>query len=183
MLGTKFKKHTAKVTGQLRSININDPRKYYQILNQAVKQKTPNDLPIDEFEEHFKNLNTTEQENLNETENVLNATNSELDFTEDLNRPVTEAELEKALKSLKNNKATGPDKIMNEEIKGTFREMKDVYLKLFNLIFDSGCYPVAWAEGLIIPIYKKKGSRNDANNYRGITLISCMAKFFFHSFE
>ena len=67
---------------------------------------------------------------------------------------------------------------MNEEIKGTFREMKDVYLKLFNLIFDSGCYPVAWAEGLIIPIYKKKGSRNDANNYRGITLISCMAKFF-----
>ena len=115
---------------------------------------------------------------MNETENVLNATNSELDFTEDLNRPVTEAELEKALKSLKNNKATGPDKIMNEEIKGTFREMKDVYLKLFNLIFDSGCYPVAWAEGLIIPIYKKKGSRNDANNYRGITLISCMANFF-----
>ena len=76
-MGRNLKKHTAKVTGQLRSININDPRKYYQILNQAVKQKTPNDLPIDEFEEHFKNLNTTEQENLNETENVLNATNSE----------------------------------------------------------------------------------------------------------
>ena len=110
LLAVKFKNHTAKVTGQLRSININDPRKYYQILNQAVKQKTPTDLPIDEFEEHFKNLNTTKQGNLIETENGLNATNSESNFTEDLNGPVTEEESEKALKSLKNNKATGPDK-------------------------------------------------------------------------
>ena len=56
--------------------------------------------------------------------------------------------------------------------------MKDVYLKLFNCIFDSGNFPEAWAEGLIVPIYKKKGSNDDPNNYRGVTLLSCMDKCF-----
>ena len=56
--------------------------------------------------------------------------------------------------------------------------MKDVYLKLFNCIFDSGNFPDSWAEGLIVPIYKKKGSKEDPNNYRGVTLLSCLGKYF-----
>ena len=28
------------------------------------------------------------------------------------------------------------------------------------------------------PLYKNKGSRNDPNNYRGITLLSCLGKLF-----
>ena len=35
-----------------------------------------------------------------------------------------------------------------------------------------------WAIGLIVPIFKKKGSRFDPNNYRGITLLSCLGKLF-----
>ena len=32
--------------------------------------------------------------------------------------------------------------------------------------------------GLIRPIYKKKGSLNDPDNYRGISLLSCFGKLF-----
>ena len=32
--------------------------------------------------------------------------------------------------------------------------------------------------GIIQPIYKKKGSVNDPDNYRGITLLSCTSKLF-----
>ena len=50
-------------------------------------------------------------------------------------------------------------------------------VRLFNVIFDSGNFPSIWTEGIIIPLFKK-GHANDANNNRGITLISCLEKIF-----
>ena len=50
--------------------------------------------------------------------------------------------------------------------------------KLFNLILSTGKIPEGWSIGLIKPIFKQKGSANDPNNYRGITIISCFAKLF-----
>lgn len=35
-----------------------------------------------------------------------------------------------------------------------------------------------WTIGLIKPLYKGKGSLNDVDNYRGITLLSCLGKLF-----
>ena len=52
------------------------------------------------------------------------------------------------------------------------------YVGLFNKILDTGEYPDSWSLGLIIPIYKKKGDKRDCNNYRGITLLSCVGKLF-----
>ena len=48
---------------------------------------------------------------------------------------------------------------------------------IFNYIFDSGVFPDSWSDGLKIPLHKK-GSKNDPNNYRGITLLSVLAKLF-----
>ena len=51
-------------------------------------------------------------------------------------------------------------------------------LNLFNIIFDIGYFPEVWSEGYVIPLHKK-GSINDENNYRGITLLStnCLHAF------
>ncbi len=38
--------------------------------------------------------------------------------------------------------------------------------------------PEAWTQVLIVPIYKKKGEITDPNNYRGISLLSCVGKIF-----
>ena len=110
--------------------------------------------------------------------NTITSDNNLCTAIQDLNKPFTLEELSKSIKSLKNNKATGPDQICNEQIKATFETMKNFYLKLFNGIFDSGIFPDSWAEGLIVPIYKKKGNKDDPNNYRGITLLSCLGKYF-----
>ena len=47
------------------------------------------------------------------------------------------------------------------------------------MVFSSGCYPTQWSEGLITPIHKK-GSLDDVNNYRGITLINILSKIYSH---
>ena len=38
-------------------------------------------------------------------------------------------------------------------------------------------FPALWAIGKVVPVFKK-GDRKDANNYRGITIISCLGKLF-----
>ena len=92
--------------------------------------------------------------------------------------PITEDEVKITCKKLKNNKSPGDDGILNEYIKASMNSMVQQYVGLFNKILDSGVYPEKWTVGLIIPIYKKKGDRKDCNNYRGITLLSCIGKLF-----
>ena len=53
-----------------------------------------------------------------------------------------------------------------------------VYIKLFNVILDTGVIPSSWVSGMIMPIYKNKGDRNNPDNYRGITILSCLGKLF-----
>ena len=52
------------------------------------------------------------------------------------------------------------------------------YVKLFNIILDTSQIPDNWTIRIIKPIFKNKGSKNDTDNYRGITLLSCLGKLF-----
>ena len=95
-----------------------------------------------------------------------------------LNESFTVEEIYLCLKRLKNGKACGIDKILNEFIKSTFDKMKQVYVDLFNRVLATGQIPESWTVGTIMPIYKNKGDRMDFNNYRGITILSCLGKLF-----
>ena len=79
--------------------------------------------------------------------------------------------------TFKNAKSSGFDGIINEFIKHASTLFKQVLLKLFNAIFNTGIFPKVWAIGEIVPIHKK-GDVNDPSNYRGITLMSCLGKLF-----
>ena len=57
--------------------------------------------------------------------------------------------------------------------------MTPVYVKLFNIIFDSGIVPESWTLGNILPIFKNKGNPSQAENYRPITLLSCFGKIIY----
>ena len=77
---------------------------------------------------------------------------------------------------LKNKKAAS-DKIRNDMIKHSIETMCPVYLKLFNLILKSGFFPDSWCESSLTPIFKG-GKHCDTNNYRGISVASCLGKLF-----
>ena len=55
--------------------------------------------------------------------------------------------------------------------------LKSLYNKLFNCILLTGIYPIQWCHGLFSPIFKS-GCVSDPNNYRGISISSCLGKFF-----
>ena len=50
---------------------------------------------------------------------------------------------------------------------------------MFNKLLKEGYFLVSWSEGVIAPVYKQV-SYTDPNNYRGITLYSCLGKLFCH---
>ncbi|KAL9983510.1 hypothetical protein ACROYT_G005694 [Oculina patagonica] len=92
-----------------------------------------------------------------------------------LDHLITEIEIRKAAKKLKNNKSSYSDKIKNEMIKASINDLMPVYYKLFNGVLNSGSMPQTWCGGLITPIYDKSGGRSDPSNYRGICVSSCLA--------
>ena len=53
-----------------------------------------------------------------------------------------------------------------------------LYLKLFNLVLNTGYTPEKLSLGIIQPIYKNKGDPNNPDSYRGITLVSCLGKVY-----
>ena len=95
-----------------------------------------------------------------------------------LDKVISEEEILQAVKSLKNNKACGDDRVINEYICSTIGLFLPVFKCLFNYVLETGNIPQDWTLGNIIPIYKKKGDTNDPRNYRGISLLSCFGKFF-----
>ena len=56
--------------------------------------------------------------------------------------------------------------------------MRTIIVDFFNIVLDSGIVPSEWCVGVIIPIFKNKGENTNPDNYRGITLLSCLGKLF-----
>ena len=167
---------------KMNEIRRTQPRKFWKLFKQ--KRNSPkNDISLDQFFDHFKNLASSDIENEEEdVETFLR--NFDADYQnestsrfEELDRRITQEEIKRSIKNLSRSKSPGGDNLLNEY----FIEGMDVLLKpfelLFNVILDSGCFPSQWTEGTIIPLYKK-GAQDATNNYRGITLISCLGKLF-----
>ena len=96
---------------------------------------------------------------------------------EELDRIITDDEILVAISNLKRSKSHGIDGLLDEY----FIEYRDLLLpllnKLFNGILISGLFPEAWSIAVMVPVFKR-GDPSDPNNFRGISLVSCLAKLF-----
>ena len=88
-------------------------------------------------------------------------------FTREDNRPPSLEEVEKAVHSLKDEKASGPDSIPPEYVKYAGRVMVIWLLHLYTLIWTTGHIPVEWTMSIIVCLYKgaKAGARTDPNAF------------------
>lgn len=90
---------------------------------------------------------------------------------------ILEAEVERAIKMLKNNKSPGVDGITSEMIKaGGHRLMKEIH-GMCNQIWRGESTPDEWIQSVLVTI-PKKGDLKDCRNYRTIALMSHVGKIF-----
>ena len=142
---------------------------------QEIRKKGDVDtLTAENYYEHFVKLNEDladweESEPTYVGERQEEFGNINLDNS-NLNRPFAIEELRKGIKYLKNGKGSGLDKVVNENLKANNDMMLLAYVNLLNIILDTGHISDNWTIGIIKPIFKNKGSKNDTDNYRGITL-------------
>jgi hypothetical protein len=95
-----------------------------------------------------------------------------------LDNPITTEELHKLSKKLKNKKTSAGDSLSSEIIKVAVVVLPSYFVKLFNTVLSNGVFPSQWSNGFIVPIHIKSGSTMDPSNYRGISIGSCLGKFF-----
>lgn len=174
-MNKQINNHKKSMENKLRQMHCKNPKAYWKYLN-SIKSKTKTEMPnLNELYEYFKEMNST---NVNNDANI-NVPNIDLTNNDEiLNAPFSEQEISKCISLLKNNKSPGIDKVLNEYIKSTKTKMMPIYLKFFNLILNTGFVPSQWSQGIIVPIYKCKGNSKLPENYRPITLLSCMGKLF-----
>ena len=87
--------------------------------------------------------------------------------------------VQKLLQNLNPHKASGPDNIPSRLLKETAAEIAPALTLLFQSSLQQGEVPEDWKLGNVTPLFKK-GDKNDASNYRPISLTSACSKLLEH---
>ncbi|XP_047029963.1 uncharacterized protein LOC124637497 [Helicoverpa zea] len=123
-------------------------------------------------DEEIKEIWKVYFEKLMNEENVWNGILQEAQVNKGLVREISMDEVERALGSVKNGKALGPDDIPAEVWKVLKRNGCMWLTLFFNKLLHEEVIPQEWCSSSLVPIFKNKGDVQDCGNYRGIKLMS-----------
>ena len=168
-----------KVANEIRQLKSNDPKAYWNKLtlrNEVNKLQPKSEEFVNMFRSLANEINCSDEIPSHATYTNNEYQNDETDNY--LNSDITEEEVQNAINGLRNNKAYGLDLIINEFLVNSSNKCIQNFVKLFNVVLNTGLIPHEWCIGIIKPLFKNKGSPKDANNYRGITILSCFGKLF-----
>jgi hypothetical protein len=88
---------------------------------------------------------------------------------------LTENEVKEILKNLNPKKAIGPDSVSNKILIESRPVITPSLTYLFNRCLANERFPLIWKTAHVSPIHKK-GRKDLCNNYRPISLLSCVGK-------
>ena len=100
------------------------------------------------------------------------------DSTKNLNETFSLAELRRAIRESKCNKASGYDNVSYEMLQQLPKIASKSLLKLYNKIWLTGTFPTAWRHAIILPVLKQGKDPKNPTSYRPISLTSTLSKIF-----
>ena len=136
--------------------------------SQTSRENTSDYISADTWVRHFRTILNSKKGRPYPTQYAMNGP---LDYE------ILLDEMIKASSILKPGKSPGYDNITNEMISISLSMYPLIFFSLFNRILKEGGCITSWSLYILVPIFKK-GSPDDPSNYRGISLLSCLAKSF-----
>ena len=167
-------------TDKLLKTKCENVKEYWRMLNKSNKVAKKPNIRYNQFFYYFKQISLPDDPFYRADADIVDYVNDKNSLEimyNDLDKPFTVKEVESALKQLKQNEAAGLDLLLNEFFIHGKKTLIPILTKLFNNIFACGYFPSTWSDGLILPLHKK-GSVDNVENYRGITLLLTLSKLF-----
>ena len=131
-LAVQHKRYNKKKICQLRNLKKNKPKEYWKVINSS-KNANNTRASLTDLYNFFKNINSQDDVGLSQDgysfDFDMNG-NNEIN-NDEINQTITENEILAAIKSLKNNKSSGLDNIVNEHLKSTIQVMIPINKKAF----------------------------------------------------
>ena len=124
------------------------------------------------FAQHFSSIFTPKPAHSDE---ALTFTAAQIEHPDSLCNPFTKAEVLQVLSHLDTGKSTGPDDIPASFWKRTAECVASPLTQLFNESLSTGIFPTEWKIAHVKAIHKS-GMRGAIENYRQISLLSCVGK-------
>ena len=149
-------------------------------LNVNRKQYDGEENLMTGFREHLKNL-TTFDLNMNIDNKYHDMVEDEIQIINDIVaheriEETNDEEIAKAIRSINRGQSADYHDLTIEHIINAGKDMETLLLLITNEIFRKGRVPETLKAGLLTPIFKNKGLKTQATNYRGISVLPVISK-------
>ena len=179
----KKREYKQNIINNLEDLEKSNPKEYWTLFdnlkNMDNTESIHDNIPDHDWIKHYTTLLGPKNYDYDRTAEIRSkiAKIKECPYFSELDVSITDTEILKAVGSLKRNKAVGIDGISGEMLMCSTPVFIKVYRKLFNAMLNMKYYPHTWKKGIIVNLYKA-GDPFCTDNYRGLTINSCLSKVF-----
>lgn len=136
----------------------------------ADKKQIPlEQISAKKWEEYYGKLLSEDRPQFIEEQTNITVDGEPIEITIDM--------VQKAIKNMKNGKASGPGDVAAEMLKNGTIKLNEMITKLLNKCINENKVPKEWKMGFMSSIFKK-GDPRKCENYRGITVTSTFSRLY-----